>query len=265
MTELERRSPRELITKATNRGVLSTRSSSALQRPEIDREVRLALEASYSVKSTGTILLVTMMPDDSYSMVEPQGESGTKRDSVISGHNELLDAMATSRDRGRILWQTRYLNRTVLNPFSPLTKCTRMTIENCPSTSSTPLYEQTLVLLGTILVKTEELVELGAKVRTATLIMTDGESTEVNKVELARDVACVVQDMKQLGDHIVAGMSITSAGDKFSQPFLDMGIDPGYIFSATSREEILEVFRVFRKRVIGELTSGTPTRRVFDL
>jgi hypothetical protein len=203
-----------------------------------------------------------MMPDDSASMTEPS----SKHAGVIAGHNELLDAMATSRDRGRTMLQTRLLNGTVLNPFKPLARCTHLTTENYPCTFGTPLFGQTLILLGAVLAKAEELVGAGAKVRTATLIMTDGESTEQNKGQLAGDVAYVVRDMRKVGDHIVAGMSFIGAnGQKFDQPFLDMGIDPRHIFSATSREDVLEVFRIFRRSAIAELTGGTATRRAFEL
>jgi hypothetical protein len=180
-----------------------------------------------------------------------------QQSSVIAGHNELLAAMAASADNKRILLQTRYLNGFMLNPFSPLQFCAQLSHRNYPCAYGTPLYEQTLATLGAILAKDEVLTGLGAKVRTATLIMTDAESTDKLADELLPEVASVITDMRRIGDHIVAGMSFPSGDDSFCRHiFMEMGIEARYIFSATNRKEILEAFRLFGKSAL-ELTAGS--------
>jgi hypothetical protein len=259
MGELQRRTSRELIESAASRGILSPESSSALQRPAITQQVQRALEGSYSVKRAGELLLVTMMPDDSGSM------SGGKQRSVVEGHNELLTAMTSSSYGKRIMLQTRYLNGTVLNPFRPLAYCQTLSLENYPCIHGTPLLEQTLVTLGAVMAKTEELTEREANVRSATLIMTDGEATDTRAAELKHEVSALIRDMGRVGNHIVAGMGFADGSEGiFREAFAEMGIDPQYIFRATSREEILQAFRLFTKKALDLTARSNATRRVHE-
>ena len=93
--------------------------------------------------------------------------------------------------------------------------------------------------------------------------MTDGLSTEKNKSTLSAEVASVIEDMRRVGDHSVAGMGITlSERDTgYRDVFLKMGIEPQHIFPADSREEILRAFRVFRRSAVAQLTAGSGTLR----
>jgi hypothetical protein len=250
VSNLEKRSPRDLIRDAEKRGTLSQRSSTALQRPAIVQQVQDALAGSYTLRTPGQSLLLTMMPDDSNSMKIKDKQGG-----VIDGHNELLGMMAVSSASKRMLLQTRYLNGFILNPFGPLTACKPLDRTNYPCIYGTPLYEQTLVTLGAVLAKDEELTAGGARVRTATLIMTDAESTDNLADALLREVASVVADMRRIGDHIVAGMCFPSGDESYCRAiFSGMGMEDRYIFSASSRREILEAFRLFGESAL-QLTS----------
>ena len=256
MNEIVRRSSTDLVQAAGARGTLSPRSQAALEQPGVADQIGNALAMSVSITRPAELLLVNMMPDDSGSMTDPivrYRDPTPKRLSVIAGHNKLMEMMAAAPGGNRILLQTRYLNGRVLNPFSPLARCQQLTNENYPCPGGTPLFAQTLVTLGTVIAKTEELTELGATVRSATLIMTDAEATDSNP-ELAANVASVVRDIGNIGDHIVAGMGIGSSN--FTATFRQMGIDPQYIFSANSLQEISEMFLRFTKNALA-LTAGS--------
>jgi hypothetical protein len=255
MTESDYPGAKDLILHAKGRGVLSETASRALQRPAVLNAVDRALEDSYTVESAGEVLLVTIMPDDSGSM------SGPNQHSVIEGHKELLAAMRSSSVSARTLLQTRYLNGTLLNPFQPLGLCTDLSLSNYPCNKGTPLFEQTLITLGTVVAKAEELVADGAaRVRTATLLMTDAQSTDDNRGELIREVAAVVTDLQRIGDHIVAGMGFAAGTARsYASVFEEMGIDRRFIFTAQSRDEVLAAFRMFGKASL-ELTSGREPR-----
>ncbi len=109
MGELDRLSARELIQRALTRHTLSPASASALQETQIARQIQQALERSYTVERARKLLLITMMPDDSGSMqARMQGSAITKQDSVIEGHNELLEAMRDGGHGKRTMLQTRY-------------------------------------------------------------------------------------------------------------------------------------------------------------
>ncbi|MCA1600375.1 MAG: hypothetical protein LC776_01585 [Acidobacteria bacterium] len=261
MGELEPWSSRELIHLANIRGTLSADSARSLKRPEIAHQIDKALEDSYDVESAEELLLVTLMPDDSGSM------NGSKQNSVIDGHNWLLSKMASSGSSKNIMLQTRYLNGQVLNPFSPLSDCQELSFENYQCNLGTPLFEQTLVTLGTVMAKTEEVADVSERVRTATLIMTDGQATDKNASVLKAEVASVVKDMRRVGDHIVAGMGFTIVKDDHAvyDVFEEMGIKAEYIFPARDREQVLRAFRIFGESAIAELTAGrSNVRRVFE-
>jgi len=256
MSEIEPVWSKELVAWAAERGVLSPKSEDALQRDSVVSQIESALEDSYTLESGNEVLLVTLMPDDSQSMTISR-----KNEGVIEGHNDLLKAFRQSPAADKILLQTRYLNGHVLNPFQPIELCKDLTEQNYRCVYGTPLFEQTIVTLGVVIAKTEELLQQGAtSVRSATLVMTDAESTDILET-LQEEVASVIGDIRRIGDHLVAGMGFSaSAGDEaFRRAFIAMGIDPGLVFTARNRSEILQAFKIFTARAL-ELTSRDDDR-----
>lgn len=258
----------ELVRRAEGRGVLSKQSSAALQDRATERKIEGTLEDAELPEGKSDILFITLQPDDSSSMefVEDNfrvraalpGEA-TSKGALIIAHNELIDHFADSPLAPRVWLQTRYLNGKVLNPARPLVADggvvpAMLDADNYRCDYMTPLFSETIVTLGSVLALTEEMVEDGHRVRTATLILTDGAPDQGERAHLPA-LAGLVQDLRNVGDHIVAGMGFACPhiGDQprrdstqsFRETFLRMGIDEQYIFTADSREEILEGFRMF--------------------
>src|SRR5437899_209834 len=75
----------------------------------------------------------------------------------------------------------------------------------------TPLYQQSVALLGTVLAKSQEFADAGVPVRTVTLIITDG-ADECSGGVGAGDVAALVRDLQRAESHIVAAMGIDDGG-----------------------------------------------------
>lgn len=260
MNEIERPPSRDLIGGAVLRGSISDVSHHALRDIGVLNAIERGLQGSQTATRPGRVTLVAMEIDDSGSMFETtydeEGKRLNKAAAVVLGHNELLDEMRSGADGLRTLLLTRHLNGKVHNPFLPLSMCQKLDTSSFRAGGGTPLYEQTLITLGTVLAKTEELVARGATPRSATLILTDGEPTDWT---LSREVqlAQVVRDMQQSGMHIIAGMGIGTP-NQFRATFRKMGIPDGLIFSARDRKGILEAFRMFGKAMM-ELTSGPAT------
>ena len=80
---------------------------------------------------------------------------------VREGHNLVLEALGGASQAGEILAHTRYLNGHVLFPYRPLADAVRMTTRNYKPGLGTPLYDQTAVLLGTVLAKAWEFEDNG--------------------------------------------------------------------------------------------------------
>lgn len=235
----------ELFRQAASRGVLSQKSLGALGGA--NREITTALAGSYADTSGGDVILITMQLDDSESM------AGEPERAVLHGHNDLMDLMAASPLGQRTLLQTRCLSGQIINPFSPFVACQRLDHHNYQANfGDTPLFRESVITLGAVLAKTEEQVGLGSKVRSGTLIMSDGGSAE--PFELAEDAATLIADMRSVGDHIVAAMGFGSP-DFYWASFRDMGIPPELIFSANDRESVVKAFRMFGSAVV-ELSAG---------
>lgn len=246
----------DLVQSAADRGVLSPVAREGLGVRSTGHQIEYIIKKSYVPQKPTNLLLVTLQPDDSWSIFEPMRSN---QNHIMEGHNDLIDMMARTPQGRRTLLQTRFLNGRLINPFKPLHLCDKLNDGNYTfSDSGTPLYEETFVTLGTVLVKAEELIRQGCHVRTATLIMSDGEPTPRDLTPLKQErLRTLVADMRRgRGDHIIAAMGV-GYKDQYRKTFIEMGLDPQHIFSAESREEILKAFRLFGEQALQMLTQGS--------
>jgi hypothetical protein len=159
----------------------------------------------------------------------------------------MLEALRTVSTTAEIQVHTRAFNRGVLSAYRPLARATELDTVNFSGSQLsnwTPLYVQSLLTLGTVIAKAQEEEDRGARVRTFTLIITDGEDNDSGSIQVEH-VRAVVTDMLEFADnHIVAGMGIGERrGVSFSQVFRSMGIPERWIYtSGTSVKKLGEVF-----------------------
>src|SRR6218665_2603724 len=150
----------QLLEDAHAEGVLSPSSLQALTVVDLGAQIQAGLGVGVDDVQAIEGVLVTVMPDDSGSI----GMGGHAR-TVCDGHNLVLDALLSSQQKDGILFHTRYLNGTVLNPFRPLEDVVRMHAKNYDPDQGTPLYDQAVVLLGTVLAKAQEFTRNGVAPR----------------------------------------------------------------------------------------------------
>ena len=125
-----------------------------------------------------------------------------------------------------------------------------MNPQNYDPNQGTPLYDQTLVLLGTVLAKAQEFSDNGVPVRTVTLIITDGADAGSVRAD-AKSVASVISDMLRAENHIVAAMGIDDGYTDFRQVFKEMGIrDEWILIPGNSDSEIRKAFQVFSQSAV---------------
>src|SRR5262245_57958045 len=125
-----------------------------------------------------------------------------------------------------------------------------MTKANYDPCLGTPLFDQTVVLLGTVLAKTQELAQAGIAVRTVTLIITDGGDFGSTRCRPG-DVAALVADMVSRENHIVAAMGISDGTADFKQVYRSMGIPDRWILTpGNSASEIRRAFAVFSQSAV---------------
>ncbi len=230
----------DLFQSALDDGTLSNESLQALTVYDLGAQIQAGLGIHVDDVMSSEVVLVTIMPDDSGS-IQYSGNA----QAVRGGHNSVIDALTSSQQQDNILIHNRYLNGTVLYPYCPIAQAIRMDTKNYTPNQGTPLYDQTVVLLGTVLAKSQEFSDNGVPVRTVTLIITDGDDCHSMR-HGAKDVAAIAKDMLRMENHIIAAMGIDDGSTDFRKVFQDMGIRDEWILTpANSDGEIRKAFQVF--------------------
>lgn len=234
-----------LFVAAHAEGVLSSASLETLTAVDLGAQIQGGLGISVDDVQASEVVLVTMMPDDSGSIRQAGNEQA-----VREGHNIVLDALNASKQKGSILASTRYLNGSVLFPYRLIDQAIRMTAKNYVPNQGTPLYDQAVVLLGSVLAKTREFEDSGVVARSVTLLITDGADQHSTRAS-ARDVAALVRDLTRAESHIVAAMGIDDGSTDFRAVFREMGIEDRWILTPRNQEsEIRKAFQVFSQSAV---------------
>jgi hypothetical protein len=236
----------ELFNNARAEGTLSAGSVQALTIVDLGAQIQQGLGISVDDVSASEVVLVTLMIDDSGSIKYAGNE-----DALRTGHNQVLEALGSSKQSSDILVHTRYLNGRVLFPYVPLAQAIKMDGNNYSADLGTPLYDQSVVVLGTVLAKAQQFAENGVPVRTVTLIVTDG-ADEHSRKATAGTVAKIVQDMRLMENHIIAAMGVSDGGHTdFRQVFKSMGIDDKWVLTpSSSPSEVRKAFQVFSQSAV---------------
>jgi hypothetical protein len=236
---------KQLLEDAHDQGTLSAKSLAALDVVDVGAQIQAGLGVTIDDVAASEVVLLTMMPDDSNSIV-----SAGNVDAVRDGHNFVIDAVGRSKQSGEVLAHTRYLNGEVLFAYTALDHAVPMTPANYDPRFGTPLYDQTTVLLGTVIAKAQQLAQAGIAVRTVTLIITDGGDYGSKRCKPA-DVAAIVADMLAQENHIVAAMGINDGTTDFRAVFRAMGIPDKWILTpGNSATEIRRAFQVFSQSAV---------------
>jgi hypothetical protein len=132
-----------------------------------------------------------------------------------------------------------------------------MTSKNYDANQGTPLYDQSVVLLGSVVAKTQEFSENGVVARSVTLIITDGADQHSARAK-AKDVAALVKDMARAEAHIVAAMGISDGTTDFHKVFREMGIEDRWILTpGNNPSEIRKAFQVFSQSAVRASQAAT--------
>lgn len=234
-----------LFASARDEGSISDESFRLLNLPDLGAKIQQGLGVHVDDIPASEVLLVTLLIDDSGSI------HGAKNEPlVIEGHNTILQALGESKQRSGVVIHTRYLNGTVLYPYSPLEQAVVMDSRNYSATGGTPLYDETVATLGTVLAKTQEFFDCGVPARSITVLVTDGEDAHSTR-HRAREVARIVEDMLRSETHIVAGVGLDNGRTDFRKVFRDMGIEDRWILTpGNTKSEIRQAFRLVSQTAV---------------
>lgn len=233
-----------LFQSAQTMGLLSGQSVQALTGiTDIGAQIQAGLGIPADQIQASEVTLVSLMPDDSGS-IRMAGNAHLVRD----GHNLTVEALrGTKQEKGTLLL-TRYLNGFVLNDYQPVDQAQLMDPNNYNPNLGTPLYDQTIVLLGTVLAKTQDYLDNGLPTRSITVIITDGADCSSRKQ--AKDVAPIVRDMLRAENHIIAGIGIDDGSTDFRKVFQDMGFLDEWILTPKTKEELRKAFMLVSQSAV---------------
>jgi hypothetical protein len=221
---------------------ISPASSELLSRPAISTAIADALGETGSASE---LVLVSILVDDSTSI-------GGNLQEICFGYDTMLEALREDELAAEVMVMTSLLNRGVLMPYRPLATVPALPEQGYRGArlvGETPLYLQSLLTLGAVMVKAREEESRSARVRTFTLLISDAEDN-ASKDITAQNVKAVVTDMLEFAmNHLIFGMGVGERVDvDFYKVFGEMGI-PGrppreWIFSAgIGVEELRAKFR----------------------
>ncbi len=259
---------RTLFNNAHAEGVLSPTSLQTLTAVDLGAQIQAGLGVSLDDVTASEVVLVTMMIDDSGS-IRFSGNAKTVREAT----NGVIDTLAATAQASSILAHTCYLNGTVLYPYLPLVVAdagghqraatatsprlryranpaiVRLDEKNYDPNLGTPLYDQTVILLGRVLAKQQEFAQGGVIARTVTLLVTDG-ADECSCRARIDDVRTLVEDLR--GErHIVAALGIDNGSTDFRTIFRGMGIPDDWILVAGSNAtDIRRAFQLFSQSAV---------------
>jgi hypothetical protein len=234
-----------LFAAARDEGNLSDQSFQLLNLPDLGAKIQQGLGVHVDDIPASEVLLVTLLIDDSGSI------HGAKNEPlVIEGHNTIVEALGESKQKSGVVIHTRYLNGTVLYPYAPLDQAVSMDTRNYSATGGTPLYDETVAALATVVAKTQEFFDAGVPARSITVIVTDGEDCHSQRFR-AGDVARVVADMLESEQHIIAAVGVQNGRTDFRKVFRDMGIEERWILTpGNTRSEIRHAFRLVSQTAV---------------
>jgi len=245
-----------LFQTAADDGSLSPAARAVLDVPDLGARIQEGLGIKVDDVQSSEVVLVTIMPDDSGSI-----QSGNNAQVVRDGHNLVIEALRSSKQRDAILAHNRFLNGHVLYPYCPIVRAAAMTALNYYPDKGTPLYDQTVLLLGTVIAKTQELSNSGVPARTVTLLITDGADAHSSRHK-AKDVAEIVRSMTLAENHIVAALGIDDGSTDFRAVFRPMGIEDRWILTpGNDAAEIRKAFLVFSQSAVRASQGGAAFSR----
>lgn len=234
-----------LINDAQASGLLSQAAADALSVQDVGEQIAAALGSPALETQASEVVLVATLIDDSGSIRMVSGNT----EAVREGHNAMLQALKGAKQGDGVQVHCRYLNGTILYPFSTLDAAQEMNSRNYNPQGGTPLYDQALVILATLAAKVADFENAGIPVRTVTVLVTDGADQGSNSS--ASEVRKVILPILKKETHIVCGMGINDGSTDFKKVFSEMGIPDNWILTpGNTPSEIRKAFAMASKSAV---------------
>lgn len=241
-----------LFQSAVDTGNVSRLAAQTLNIPDMGAQIQAGLGVVPDDVKAQEVTLVSLLVDDSGSI-----RFGSNAQLVRDGHNLMRDALRGSKQANGVLMLTRYLNGTLLYPYSLLDQVPTMDTHNYNPYGGTPLYDETAVILATVLAKAQEFEDAGQPARSVTIIVTDGMD-EGSRKHTAASIKKVVREMLAKRErNIIGAIGIQYDQFDFRETFLEMGLEDRWILTPKNTEsEIRKAFGFFSQSAVRASQGG---------
>jgi len=246
------KSATSLLQGAAADGLLGAGSMMAFQVPNLGAQIQAGLGISVDDVEASEVFLLAQLVDDSGSI-----RFGSNAQGIRDGVNLVYESLEDSKTSGDVLTSCRYLNGTVLDAYTPLSSATRLDTKNYDPYGGTPLYDESVVTLGTVVAKAQEFEDAGVPVRTVTVILTDGADAG-SRSQTPDSVKAIVEDMIRAENHLVFFVGVDDGYTDFRAVAASMGIPPEFVLTpGNSPSEIRAAMRVVSRSVVRASQGGT--------
>lgn len=248
----------DLFNSAKNDDVLGDDALNALQVVDLGTKIGDALGIAADQFQQSEVVLVGVLMDDSGSI-----RFGGNTEAMADGHNCVIDALRGCKQQNNILFHSRLLSGTIINPFVSVDQAQRLTTGNGGNYNpnhGTPLFDEAVAFWGTMLVKAQEFSDQGVPCRTISLIATDGADVSSTHHYEHRNgkrmpkpgVKAIADDMLRQENHILAAMGIDDLTDPtlktdFREIFREMGIRDEWVLLVANSSDKTTFQRDIRK------------------
>jgi hypothetical protein len=217
-----------LLQASADEGNLTPASMMAFQALNMGEQIQAGLGVKVDDVEASEVFLMAKVIDDSSSIGHIQADPSDPipmngPEAICFGSNLLDDALKESKSAADVLVSTRLLNRGLIDAFTPLSAATQLkNHDNYSAYGGTPLYDQTIASVGTVMAKLQEFEDAGVPARATVIIVTDGY--DWGSSSDADDVAAVVKDAIRSENVIVYFMGIEDGSTDFVAVANSMGI-----------------------------------------
>ena len=236
---------KDLFDGAEQEGAISPEAREVIKINDMGAQIQEGLgltPENIDIKSS-EVMIVAMLVDDSSSI-----DYSNNTQAIIDGYNVVIKSLYESKQRDSILVYAIAMNSGVLCPCQPVSEGVDISQQYSPI-GRTPLFDEAIVTLATILAKCKQFNDSGVSCRTATLFMTDG--CDVGSQAKSPEVKKIIDDMLLSENHIIAGMGIDDGCTDFKEVFSDMGIRSEWILTpGNTQSEIRKAFQVFSQSAV---------------
>lgn len=223
-----------ILGEAAAEGVISP---SSLQVIDIDDAVLVGAGGMGIDEIAATeVILMTFVYDDSGSI----GYSGLAG-SVIVGQNEMVDAIAASKQKDGIMMAQWKLgsNAELVHSYLPIDQAVKLDGSNYDPRSGTALYDAWIDALAANVAYAQKLRSGGIPVRSIAAVITDGMDEHSRKYGIG-DCRRINQELLMSEQFVLAFVGVGNDRDdedRFRQVALEMGFPDGSVLTASGSTE----------------------------